>query len=39
MNRGLSGGFWLEDHIVFAGELFEQTLFGLSHFLFIFLAL
>src|SRR5438034_10940261 len=35
-NRTESGRFWLENHIVLAGQLLEQPLFGLSDFLFIF---
>src|SRR5205809_5160128 len=37
MNRVPSGGFGLENQIVFPCEFLEQTLFSLSHFLFIFL--
>src|SRR6266545_4803261 len=37
MNHVTSGGFWLEDHVVFTGQFLEQTLFSLSDFLFIFL--
>src|SRR5438445_10199065 len=36
-NRVESGCFWLENHIVLAGQLLEHPLFGLSDFLFIFL--
>src|SRR6059036_2540008 len=36
-NRVESGCFWLENHIVLAGQLLEQPLFGLSDFLLIFL--
>src|SRR5579872_5223416 len=35
MNRTDSGSFGLEQHIVFAGELLEETLFGLSDFFFV----
>src|SRR6266545_2839727 len=37
MNHVTSGGFWLENHVVFTGQFLEQTLFSLSDFLFIFL--
>src|SRR5947207_1700203 len=33
-NRVESGCFWLENHVVLAGQLLEQPLFGLSDFLF-----
>src|SRR5579862_7605385 len=35
MNRTDSGGFGLEQHIVFAGEFVEETLFGLRDFFFV----
>ena len=37
LNRVESGCFWLKNHIVLAGQLLQQVLFGLGDLLFIFL--
>src|SRR5438093_11616656 len=37
MNRVPSGGFGLENQVVFASQFLQQTVFGLGNFLFVFL--